>query len=179
MIRKNDKPVVTWKGKPLPWAASNQRDQQRMVEWVLDQLDQLDLETYRLNNAKPKPFAFKALSGRRSATPHQAEIAASERCDIKLLRRMFPLHARCINMPKSTMGRGHHLTKKPKKYSHATWAALDVRRIRQLWQESYGKKNRKDLRPTAVEIAMERWAEPWGDPTTAQIDRALKKLPKL
>jgi hypothetical protein len=69
---------------------------------------------------------------------------------------------------------------KPEKtFSHAHWAAMDVQRIRKLWQGNYGKKNRpKDLKPTAVEIARERWAEPWGGPTDDQIDNALRKLPR-
>jgi hypothetical protein len=178
-----------------PWESNHHNenlkklDQRWLVEWTLRKLDELDLETYRLNSAKPKPFAFnKTLSGRRSAIPHQAEIEASARRDIKLLRRMFPFHAECINPPKSPRGRSRHVTMKPEKtFSHAHWAAMDVKRIRALWVKYYGKKNRErpdptadpprvGQLPTAVEIARERWAEPWGGPKDEQIGNALRKI---
>jgi hypothetical protein len=164
-------PWVTEKmksGKLPPWEASNEREQLWMKAWVLLKLDEADIETYR-RNIKNVDRAFW--------TNHFAalrpQIAAAEHGDVGPLRKKFPLIARFINLP--TLEDGKHW-KSRKKFSRADAAAQDVRRIRAIWQQNFdGKKNRKDLQPTAKDIALERWE----DVTEDQLRDALKKLKPL
>jgi hypothetical protein len=124
-----------------------------MIEWTIEQLEILRADAVEKNSFGPGDLT-KFLT--RSAAWHG---------------NMQPLHAiyshlePFLQAPKR--GRGKH----PRRKNFAVErAAADVKTIRALWQEHYGKKNRHaGDGPSAVEIAARRWGV---DP--AEVERALK-----
>jgi hypothetical protein len=193
--------------KEPPWESPHHNedlkklDRRWLFEWTLCKLDEADAAADRAdwdvleaeyrrrqkayNPEKERAFLFKRIGGGR-VTQKQApqdEIEADRRGDVELLRRRYPWFARMINRPKLD-GRGKHWPKKLTAERKAVVIAQDVaaavhdvKRIRNLWQQELGKKNRGEGEgPTALDIAAYRWGIEVEQVKTA-INHPSKKIP--
>lgn len=124
-----------------PWRAGADETKRRQMEaWVNQKLDEIT-----------KPSGDEWL--RLLKNPEDVALQFAEGGDVEPLRKMFPKHARFINLPK--LKRGEHF-----KDATEVWlqrALEDVPRIRDIWREYFGKTNRPRGELTAEEIAARRW----------------------
>jgi hypothetical protein len=134
--------------KALPkWEICDTNDKNQMIWWVNEQLDLLDL--CARDSALPNP---NCTDNKSEKLP--VEVQQAWRGDLEPLRRKYPDFARFINFPVIKRHRGRPKTTRENSAALES-AARDVKRIRQLWQERYGKKNRDDN--LAIDIAADRW----------------------
>jgi hypothetical protein len=145
-----------------PWIARNQGDRDRMVAWVNAHLAE-ERNTQSENNDLPShPTQGSSIvvpvvqTSARGFTRWLA-VEAAWRGYIKPLRSLYPDLAPFLHLP--TRGQRGKYRRANSKQGFALRAAVeDVPRIRALWQEHYGRKNRRpDDGPSAEQIAAERW----------------------
>jgi hypothetical protein len=142
-----------------PWRARSERERRRMVTFVLDQLDQMDIDDSR------------------SIDPDYERVGLelAERGDVTLLRLANPRIARFIHP--LALKRGQRRRKRRSADRHTDRvdaAAMDVPRIRDIWRRAYDGVRYRTMGcgPTAAEIAAERWSVKVDD-----VERRVKKLP--
>jgi hypothetical protein len=150
-----------------PWEAHGQRERKLMVDWVNSELDRISREDFVHKQATffTRPDGtFNVEKYLASRWEYGPEIDAAEHGNIEPLRRCLssfnPLIAKFVNLPRRKRGKRFPKAWKDKLQSPKLRQAVveDVRRIRQLWQKHYGKKNRHaDDGPSAEEIAATRW----------------------
>jgi hypothetical protein len=143
----------------LPPHASRQRQQQwwwQMYDWLADQLDRQNIAGVRAANAKrwrPKV---------RKLTPEEKIIAdARRRRDAEPVRQLYPQIVDFIFPPKGKQGR-----RKDKNTDFAPRKiAYDFAfRIRELWQEEYGRHKRpRDDRDISAEAFAAAICREWFD----------------
>ena len=137
----------------------------RWVNWVLDEMSSDDLIAH-LARVNAEDAVENHRAWLRNLGP---EIAAAEHGNIAPLRarllavlRKARITAdaaeRVVNLLQvpSTGGRGKHRPK-DRKLDLVTEAVADVKRIRALWRERYGLRNRSRNLISAVDIAAVRW----------------------
>jgi hypothetical protein len=137
-----------------PWTARNERERELMFEWVNRQLDRIADQDFIATQSKlaknfdvKKHFAWVDAGG--------PEIEQADHGDIEPLRKKLPQYARFLRLPKRQRGQRFS---KMKSLDPVAEALADVKRIRRLWSEKFGKKNRHvDDGYTAEEIAARRW----------------------
>jgi hypothetical protein len=130
------------------WLPRNDKERQRMHVWVNHELD-LILET---------EFERNQRVNRGDGWLNLCKVRARYG-DYEPLRQRLPDFAEFLNPPKGT--KHIHSPKPPSAVlDPVREAAKDVRRIRAIWQQHYGKKNRSaEEGPSAVQIAAERWTD--------------------
>jgi hypothetical protein len=165
-----------------PWIARNERERQEMVAWVNARLDEQDAEERR-RQADPFPPVIPpehAEKYNRWRDEGGLERLAAQHGVIgparDLIRSRWPLLADLVQLP--PLGRGEKylrsggvsITDKRRdahgrslamleahRKGHVVKAAWDVQRIKRIWQDHYGRKNRHATDgPSANEIAAER-----------------------
>jgi hypothetical protein len=140
-----------------PWQARNPRERQQMADWVNERLDELD--EAKFNEGCNNSEEFRAFVGTWGS-----EIDAADRGNIEPLRKRLPQIARFLTAPPP------RTKKKRQMLSPAEAAALNVKRIRDLWKKNYKRKNRRrDDGPSAIEIAALR-----SEVSVEKVERRLK-----
>jgi hypothetical protein len=127
-----------------PWrAGADKKKRRQMQQWVNTKLDILTRMTgdeflyfWSLKNLDAMALEF------------------AEQGDIEPLRELNPHLARFLHLPK--LKRGEHFIDPAR--IRLKRARDDVRRIRAIWREHYGKTNRPIGELTAEEIAADRWS---------------------
>ncbi|WP_377828813.1 hypothetical protein ACFKHW_37730 [Bradyrhizobium lupini] len=137
-------------------------DKQRMLEWVCSRLDDIwemtELRGSKLDDAYEE---FLEVAFDAEGSEHLAVLAAEHK-DLGPLRRMFPGHARFINLPTLSGPRDRWKTYDSFDVHDPRFrlqiALKELPHIRSVWKEYYGRSNRResdDLRPE--NILAERW----------------------
>ncbi len=142
------------------WRAIRAQDQREMADWVNWQLDKaLEQEIGRLSISDP---AFEQWLFGDGPT-----LEAARKGNLDPLRKRYPHIAKYLNLPRQKRGKYQRAVKRPDLMA----AVRDVGLIRELWEDHYGKRRRlRDEKPTAAEIAAERW-----DVSEADVENQLKR----
>jgi hypothetical protein len=151
-----------------PWHAHNPRERRAMERWVnqaLDRADDLEMDDFmQAHYAECATFDFDLKKMALPRVGYGWEIEEAERGNIEPLRKRLPHLAKFLCRPK--LRRGKHfpkatvveLTIRRDGFDRVQEAVKDVRRIRALWKQCCGKKNRRaDDGPSAEDIAAGRW----------------------
>lgn len=157
------------------------RDEQQMVRWINDRLDEMKRDRVDANALKNRS-AF--LEHQRNLGP---EIEAAENdgdvepLKAKILERLdLPPDlaervSRCITVPPRRHGERRH--RKFRRDVVVNWAAMDVDRIKALWLENYGRKDRLATDgPSAFQIAAMRWKRKQLDISADDVHSRWKRL---
>jgi hypothetical protein len=122
-------------------------DNKGMERWVNDQLDELDAANPDWPAvAMERHFAWVEALG--------PEIDAADHGDIAPLRAKLPHLARFLQLPKQPDGK--RFARLDDAYPDLV-AIVDAKRIRALWLQHYGKRNRSRDLISAEKIAARRW----------------------
>jgi hypothetical protein len=126
--------------RPLPNATRREQREweKQMLRWLSKQIEEQIVEENHEANANVKLeelFIELAREGRPEG-----------------LRRLYPQFSDCIHSPKLRQGQRYW---KSRKTSLAEIAADFARRIRALWREQYGKRNRRRDEKSAEDFAVE------------------------
>ena len=165
-----------------PWTASSQRDQDRFLEWSIDQLEVLDAEAeLEAQEFEANADFYAALSPAelRAAALREAKAKAYDD-NLEPLRKLYPEIAEYINKRKRVRGeRRSYVSQKYRadpfgEFARAytkSEAIKDVRRLRKIiWPKFYGRsKRRVDDGPSAEAIAAARYGL-----TEDEIQKAIK-----
>jgi hypothetical protein len=154
-----------------PWAPKTEEEERWLIDWTIARLDEIDwdrsLEAFEtaqkyLNGALDRGLAIEmAWNGRPEA-----------------LRRFHPDIAGLINPPPRKRGQRRPQAASPAQKAVAD-AVADVKRIRKIWKEKLGSKNRgEDNKVTAARVAAQRLINEYGDgePWTVEAFRDLVDL---
>jgi hypothetical protein len=150
-----------------PWIASD-RQRQHMIDWVITQLDAEDHWTQvvedhlltQLCSSLSGAVAPKNLQARRWQSERwQWELARieAERGNLTPLRKRLPEWARkYINEPKLKKGQRRSYPNSAFKHYAQSRFVDEIKRVRALWQQHYGRCNRPRGQVSAEEIVAER-----------------------
>jgi hypothetical protein len=141
-----------------PWHQRNKSDRQAMIDWVISELEWRDAELSEHNIKTQNHYAVVPKEN-RERNRYESAIASARGGNLAPLRKMFPDHAEFINEPPRVQGQH-----RPRRISGAAafehWVARetveqaisDVKEIRQIWQEHYGrwKRHRDDVSAEAI-----------------------------
>jgi hypothetical protein len=155
--------------KQPPWIARSRRDRQLMVNWLEVKLDKIFFDEFEKYQHEGLKNYDKVLAWAKKLGP---EIAEAEHGNVEPLRRRFPVIAKYINLPRRHRGQRYPRREDVNKVGPLNAAAADISRIRAIWQEHYGKKNRPADQASAEEIAAELW-----DVKIEDLVKHLKKIP--
>lgn len=165
-----------------PWIARNERERQDMIGWMNEKLDQgcgwPGLSPEHAARLSPDGFADgleRYHQWRREGGP---ELDAAQRGDIgparETVRKTYPLLADLLQPPKLKRGEkylpytiGEGVIHRPdvrfgellREVEHRKLiaaAVADVKRIKRIWQDRYGRTYRRQDQVSAIEIAAER-----------------------
>lgn len=164
-----------------PWVAHNEREREQMVEWVNKRLDQgggrRGLSPAHAARLTPESIAEGIKQFHKRQREGAPELELAQHGDIEpareLVRKVFPYLADLLQPPKPKRGEKYlryeidgvvvprdacyadvKLEVERKKRIDA--AVADVTRIKRIWQDGYGRRNRGECQVSAIEIAVER-----------------------
>jgi hypothetical protein len=141
-----------------PWSARSELEREQMRTWVNRELNRLPDELERWRASDEYKTGLDERSKRYDAwlADHGPEIESAEAGNIEPLRAALPHLAKFLHPPKRRQG--ERSFPKFKDTLRVSAACDDVDRIRALWKQHYGRKNRHaEDGPSAEEIAAERW----------------------
>jgi hypothetical protein len=142
------------KDKLPPWDSGDRREQRRLSDWTVTQLD-LILETEFTRHQK-HAMPTARFAARLSALLEARAIESAECGDVEPLQTLYPRLARFLAPPKRP--KGSHFPRPRDVVGSMQCAADDVRRIRAIWKHHYRTfRRRRGQEPTAEGIAAARW----------------------
>ena len=146
-----------------PWRASNPRDREWMIVWVLDQLDQDDAEQEYWDNklAETRDLELLRKVPVRKVPRLERAKESARQGDLAPLRQLFPQIAEFIAVPKRPRGQRRSYPRDPikaiKLYGQEPLVD-DVKRVRALWKRYYKPSKRRSTDgATAEEIVARRY----------------------
>jgi len=164
-----------------PWTARNEHDRRDMVAWVNARLDAGDgrraLSPKHAARLTHESLAESIKQANKRLREGWDELELAQHGDIgparELVRKIFPPLADLLQPPKLKRGEKHLpytidgvIVPRDARYADVKHeierkqriddAVADVKRIKRIWQEHYGKTNRHQAQVSAVEIAVER-----------------------
>lgn len=159
-----------------PWQAHNPRERRAMARWVnqvLDRADDKEMDDFMqahyadvaaLRENIGAADVIPRHHGERPAESFDREIELAERGNIEPLRKRLPHLAKFLHLAKRGVGQRYPKITAVERaranlgIDEVQEAVKDVRRIRALWKQCYGKQNRPRGDNLAAEIAAGRWA---------------------
>jgi hypothetical protein len=130
-------------------------DPTRLEEWTVFQLFKLDADDNEWHNQQLTNWAREVASMPRN--PLAAAVASAEYGNLGPLRKLLPAIARFLNPPPSPPPKRGPKRDFFDEFAHAIGEARsDVRRVRALWREHFGRVYRS-VSPRATEIAAQRY----------------------
>jgi hypothetical protein len=131
---------------PPCWKPKSKRDEEAMVRWVNERLDDLLDSEVTGRTGTDRYIEWLKNDG--------PQIWAAERGDLDPLRKLYPHLAPYLHRRKRS--RGKYLRKAS--FDPVKAAIEDIKNIRLIWKQQYKTKHRKrDDKPSAVDIAVGRW----------------------
>lgn len=141
-----------------PWRARNEREREQMRAWVKRELNRLPdpLELWLASDEYKAGLDARSKQYDAWLNNLGPQIESAEAGNIEPLRAALPHLAKFIHLPKRRQG--ERSFPKFKDALRVSAACDDVDRIRALWKQHYGRKNRHaEDGPSAEEIAADRW----------------------
>jgi hypothetical protein len=143
--------------KPPLWAG----DDAAMLRWLEGKLDELrEKDGAKAYARRRTPRTKEEQQALFPEDSDEGAIAAAQRGDIEPVRRRHPRLAPFLHLPKRKRGQRYANPIPLSRHElRLALACKDVGRIRTLWQQHYGKQNRKahDGETNAEWFAAKRW----------------------